>query len=105
MRLYDLTKYSCQACDDEGLTTLAIDEHCSILLVGGSKGHVRIVDLKLLLLELNDPEKQGNITIKKLWRAHMLPIASISYVRIHNIILSASKDGCVRLWTMDGSYK
>lgn len=99
-----INEYNCQASDDEGLTTMAHDELCQILLVGSSKGDIRILDLKLLLQDLHDVEKQGTVVTKKCWRAHMLPISSLSYVKLHNIILSASKDCCVRLWTLDGEH-
>lgn len=91
-----LNEYNVQIIDDEGLTTIAKDDNCQILMVGGSRGHIRIINLKNLISDLSDPEKLGVYKIEKQWKAHMLPISSVSYVKTHNIILSSSKDCCVR---------
>lgn len=88
--------------DDEGLTTFAIDEDCKFLVVGGSFGHIRIIDLNEILGDLKNLDSQGQLTVLGSWRAHTGPISSISYVKMYDIILSASKDACVRLWTMSG---
>nr|KAJ3422048.1 WD repeat-containing protein 49 [Polyrhizophydium stewartii] len=97
-----INEFNCQVMDDEGLTTMACDNDCSILMVGGSKGHVRVIDLKALIAEMHD--RQSNLVVTALWRAHMLSVSSVSYVRAYNMILTSSKDATVRIWTFDGMH-
>jgi hypothetical protein len=89
-------QYNCQVCDDEGLTSMAKDDASNILVVGGSNGHIRIINLKLLISDLQNPEKQGAVVMLKRWRAHVLTLSSVSYVKTHKIIMSSSKDCCIR---------
>ncbi|KAL2911515.1 hypothetical protein HK105_209004 [Polyrhizophydium stewartii] len=103
IRVWDtIDGFNCQVMDDEGLTTMACDNDCSILMVGGSKGHVRVIDLKALIAEMHD--RQSNLVVTALWRAHMLSVSSVSYVRAYNMILTSSKDATVRIWTFDGMH-
>ncbi|KAI8929846.1 WD40-repeat-containing domain protein [Entophlyctis helioformis] len=97
-----INEYNCQVMDDEGLTTMSCDDECTILMVGGSKGHARIIDLKALLTDMHD--RQASLVVTHLWRAHMQSITSISYVNGYDMILTSSKDATVRIWSMDGSH-
>ncbi|KAJ3037384.1 WD40 repeat domain 95 [Rhizophlyctis rosea] len=79
MRFWDvydgamMHEFNCQAVEDEGLSTMSINPEGTVLLVGGSKGHVR-------------------------------SIVSVSYVNRHDIIITASKDATIRVWTPDGTH-
>ncbi|KAI8911806.1 WD40-repeat-containing domain protein [Gorgonomyces haynaldii] len=97
-----MNEYNLQTVQEEGMSTMSCDAECKILLVGGSKGHIYMFDLKKMLAEIHDPDKQGVFTISRTWRAHTASISSISYVKQYDIILSSAKDGCVRLWTANG---
>ncbi|EGF76597.1 hypothetical protein BATDEDRAFT_92606 [Batrachochytrium dendrobatidis JAM81] len=95
-------KFNCQTTDDEGLTTMSSDDECTMLFIGGSKGHIRIVDLKALLQDVGDCH--GNLVITQLWRAHMQSVSSVSYIKTIQAILTSSKDYTVRIWNMEGLY-
>ena len=76
---------------------MSVDQECTILMVGGSKGHIRIINLHALLTDQDAP-----ISVINTWRAHMMSISSVCNVKVKNVILTASKDMSVRLWTSDG---
>eukprot|EP00842_Homolaphlyctis_polyrhiza_P001209 jgi/Hompol1/2089/HPOL_005462-RA len=97
-----MNEFNCQVMDDEGLTTMSCDNECTMLMVGGSKGHVRLIDLRAMLVDMHD--RQSGLDVLYLWRAHMLSVSSVSYVKQYDILLTSSKDATVRIWTMEGSH-
>ncbi|KAJ3217573.1 WD40 repeat domain 95 [Dinochytrium kinnereticum] len=98
-----MNKLNCQVSDDEGLATIATNPEGTILIVGGSKGHVRIFDVKNLSLD-NKKDFDTSCYLKFMWRAHIQCISSVNYVNTYDVILTASKDGTVRVWTADGTH-
>ena len=42
--------------------------------------------------------------LELMFRAHMLPVLSISLAEEKSLIITTSTDQCIRLWTMSGRY-
>lgn len=96
--------YECNAMvtEDEGLTAMATNPEGTILLVGGSKGHIRIFDVKNFVVDKGDFENQCVMKIN--WRAHVQGVASVNFVNTQDVVLTASKDATIRVWTTDGTH-
>ncbi|KAJ3193189.1 WD40 repeat domain 95 [Irineochytrium annulatum] len=94
---------NCQVTDDEGLSTMATNPEGTLLLVGGSKGHVRIFDVRNFYVD-SKRDYEAQCTLKIFWRAHIQCIASVNYVNTNDVILTASKDGTIRVWTAEGQH-
>ncbi|KAJ3105690.1 WD40 repeat domain 95 [Phlyctochytrium planicorne] len=92
---------NCQVSDDEGIATMATNPDGTLLLVGGSKGH--IFDVKSFGLDGKKDFESGCV-LKNLWRAHVQCISSVNYVNTYEVILTSSKDGTVRVWTPEGQH-
>ncbi|KAJ3056388.1 WD repeat-containing protein 49 [Rhizophlyctis rosea] len=109
MRLWDvydgsmMHEFNCQAVEDEGLTTMSLNPEGTALLVGGSKGHVRLFDVRMSHLD-NKRDWQSLCNLKLTWRAHVQSIVSASYVNRYDIIITASKDATIRVWIPDGTH-
>ncbi|KAI8902061.1 WD40-repeat-containing domain protein [Globomyces pollinis-pini] len=99
-----LAEYNCQLLEDEGLSCLSYDLECKILIVGGSLGHIRLIDLPLLLSSLEDTTVEKPIRVIKYWRAHLMSIASAVHAKTHDMIITSSKDAIIRLWSMNGAH-
>ncbi|KAI9094719.1 WD40-repeat-containing domain protein [Phlyctochytrium arcticum] len=97
--LYEL---NCQVTKDEGLGTMATSFDGSVLVVGGSKGHIRIFEVNMNALATQNYDMF--LVMKKSWRAHIQSISSVNYANIHNVLLTASKDGTIRVWTTEGAH-
>ncbi|KAJ3016984.1 WD40 repeat domain 95 [Thoreauomyces humboldtii] len=97
-----LYEMNCQVCKDEGLATMAISWDGALLIVGGSKGHVRVFTISVTNLITQDLE--AVCVMKDSWRAHLQSISSVNYANVHNVILTASKDGTIRVWTSSGTH-
>jgi WD40 repeat protein len=104
---FEVTKaeHNCQILNNEGLTSLSCDESGSFLLVGGSMGHVRVIDIRAILAGCNEMNcKSSNLQFTKCWRAHLTAISSAIFVEQHNMILTGSEDCTIRLWGKDGKF-
>ncbi|KAI8818479.1 WD40-repeat-containing domain protein [Fimicolochytrium jonesii] len=99
---------NCQASEDEGLTVMSISSDGGLIILGGSKGHVRVLDVNPAALAARPPGGGGNgdpfCVQKTIWRAHMQSISSVNYANVHNIILTCSKDCTIRVWTLSGTH-
>ncbi|KAJ3083935.1 WD repeat-containing protein 49, partial [Rhizoclosmatium hyalinum] len=98
---------NCQITEDEGLGAMALNPDNTLLMLGGSRGHIRIFDLKAFTLDNNKREAKDyecQVVMKTFWRAHIQSISSVNYVNAHDVILTSSKDGTVRVWTSDGTH-
>ncbi|KAJ3325129.1 WD repeat-containing protein 49 [Boothiomyces sp. JEL0866] len=98
-----LMEYNCQLLDDEGLTCIAYSLDATILAVGGSYGHVRLIDLKSLLECLNE-NNYDTLNVIKHWRSHVQSLVAVSFVETHDLMLTCAKDAVVRLWTKQGLH-
>ncbi|KAI8914980.1 WD40-repeat-containing domain protein [Powellomyces hirtus] len=97
-----LYEMNCQVTKDEGLATMAISSDGNLLIVGGSKGHVRVFAINVNNLITENLESV--CIMKNTWRAHLQSISSVNYANVHNVILTASKDGTIRVWTSTGTH-
>ncbi|TPX58932.1 hypothetical protein SpCBS45565_g07880 [Spizellomyces sp. 'palustris'] len=97
-----LYEMNCQVTKEEGLATMALSSDGTLLIVGGSKGHVRIFEVNVNSMVTG--QYDSFCVMKKSWRAHVQSISSVNYANIHNVILTASKDGTIRVWTADGTH-
>lgn len=83
---------------EEGLTTLSADSNLKYLLVGGSLGHIRVIDLPSSM----QTNQISDFKMVHYWRAHTVGLTSAIYVEAYDMILTGSKDANVRLWSMSG---
>jgi WD repeat-containing protein 49 len=95
---------NCQVIEGEGLTTLATDDAGTMVFIGGSYGHLRIIDLHGLMYSCNHPEKSQEIKVIEFWRANLVGLTSCIYVDQHKMVLTGSKDAVIRLWSMKGEH-
>ncbi|KAI8827856.1 WD40-repeat-containing domain protein [Chytriomyces cf. hyalinus JEL632] len=97
---------NCQITEDEGLSTMALNTDSTLMILGGSKGHIRIFDLKNFALDNRSDVKtyESQIVMKTFWRAHVQSISSVNFVATQDVILTSSKDGTVRVWNADGTH-
>ncbi|KAJ3204740.1 WD40 repeat domain 95 [Entophlyctis luteolus] len=98
---------NCQITEDEGLGTMALNPDSTMLMLGGSRGHLRVFDLKLFSLDnykRDARDFESQVIMKTFWRAHIQSISSVNYVHAHDVILTSSKDCTVRVWTSDGTH-
>ncbi|KAJ3262291.1 WD40 repeat domain 95 [Boothiomyces macroporosus] len=98
-----LKEYNCQLLDDEGLTCISYNSDATILAVGGSYGHVRLVDLKNLLECIGDQSCEV-LNVIKHWRSHVQSLVGVGFVETHDLMLTCAKDAVVRLWTKQGLH-
>jgi WD40 repeat protein len=107
IRLWDVSdgnmvaEFNCQIVEDEGLTTMCYDNKGTMLFIGGSQGHLRIIDLPHLL---NCREVDSELKVVDFWRSHLVGITSVIYVDQYNMVLTGSKDALIRLWDLKGIF-
>ncbi|KAI8614723.1 WD40-repeat-containing domain protein [Chytriomyces sp. MP71] len=99
-------KMNCQITEEEGLTTMAMNPDNTLLLLAGSRGHLRVFEIKNFVLDgRRDPKTyESQIRMRTFWRAHVQSISSVNFVEQQDVILTASKDATVRVWTLDGAH-
>lgn len=91
-----------QAVAEEGLSCLTLSKDASVLIVGGSHGHLRTV--KIDNSKLASMEDVKFLEIKHTWRAHNIAITSVIYSNYNDVIFSSATDATVRLWKSDGTH-
>ncbi|KAI8996010.1 WD40-repeat-containing domain protein [Gaertneriomyces semiglobifer] len=90
---------------EEGLSTMELVNKGEgwILVVGGIRGHLKVLDVNMDIIhssnDLTDLFKPAHA-----WRAHTQCITSVSYAKPHSTLLTSSKDGAIRVWTLSGTY-
>ena len=70
-------------------------------MLGGTYGHIRLIDLKQLFSNIYE-HIFCELKVIKSWRAHTQAIVGATFVETHNLILTCSKDTNIRLWTKTG---
>ncbi|RKO89787.1 WD40-repeat-containing domain protein, partial [Blyttiomyces helicus] len=97
-----IEKLNCQSSDDEGMSTMATNADATMLLLGGSKGHVRV--RRSAAFPHNISPRPGRV-INRLWaKSHQNRYSSVNYVNTYDLILTAAKDLTIRVWTPEGEY-
>ncbi|KAL7754106.1 hypothetical protein RI367_000086 [Sorochytrium milnesiophthora] len=111
LRLWDIYHYrmaveaSAELTNGEGLTCMVADHAGTIVIVGGSEGYVRLVQVKPIILRHDANASYGKpFTLGPVWRAHATALTSVGYLAQHEIILTSSKDGTVRVWSTTGEH-
>ncbi|KAG4097981.1 WD40-repeat-containing domain protein [Neocallimastix lanati (nom. inval.)] len=61
-------------------------------------------DLTLLFIDNLKDISDDTFKLKKIFRAHISAITSVSSIDTQNVVLTSSKDFSVRLWTLDGDF-
>lgn len=94
-----LLEYNAKQSIGEGLVTLSRNEAANLLLVGGSYGHLNIMDLTSILGGTLDKQ-----TLILRWRAHLTAIVSAVFVQDHSQIITGAAEGAIRLWNHKGEH-
>jgi len=98
--IYEL---ECKPLQQEGICDMFLNHDLTLLIVGTSDGNIMIYNVYPTLDNLKDIN-DNTFKLKKIFRAHIAAITSVSSIDSQNIILTSSKDCSVRLWTLDGDF-
>lgn len=103
-----IVEFDCQMAVDEGLTSMACNEQGTLLIIGGTFGHVRLIDLEAVLMgSYEDEENEAgkrDLAVIHCWRGHLTGISSCNFVDQNEMVLTGSVDCAIRLWSFDGSH-
>lgn len=85
---------------------MATSPDATMLLVGNSRGRIMIFDVSRFAIteEWTAEDYERSVQMKNHWRAHITPVTSVSYAGGRDLILTASKDATIRVWTIDGAH-
>ncbi|KNE54965.1 hypothetical protein AMAG_00905 [Allomyces macrogynus ATCC 38327] len=89
--------------DNEGLTALAVNEKGTLLVVGGSQGHVLVFHMRPISLRAGETY-DDKMVLGCMWKRHTTSITSVNFVSTHDMILTASVDTTVQSWCIDGMH-
>lgn len=89
------------AAESEDVTALNTDPTNSYLFTGDSAGHVRVFDISQIKLASDFDAASAFIELGA-WRPHRQPITSVEYLPSRKLLMIASVDTDVTLWTLDG---
>ena len=96
------------AAESEEVTTIATDPENHHVFTGDSAGHVRVFDVSGLNLSGVDAtgsatDRSSTIVELGAWRPHRRAVASIEYLPSRRLLMIASVDARVDLWTLEGA--
>ena len=96
------------AAESEEVTTIATDPENHHVFTGDSAGHVRVFDvsgLNLSGVDATGSATDPSSTVVELgaWRPHRRAVASIEYLPSRRLLMIASVDARVDLWTLEGA--
>ena len=97
------------------VAALATDAANTILLTGDETGRICIYDISNVclgkLMPKVDVEKQAHVAAQKIdlklqysWPAHTKAVTSLLYLEDRKLVISASADNCVSIWTIVGQF-
>ena len=89
------------AAESEDITALSTDPTNSYLFTGDSAGHVRVFDISQIKLA-HDFDAASSFIELGAWRAHKQPITSVEYLPTRKLMMIASVDTDISLWSLDG---
>jgi WD40 repeat protein len=98
--IYEL---ECKPLQQEGICDMFLNHDLTLLFIGTSDGNIMIYDIFPTLDNLKDIS-DDTFKLKKIFRAHISAITSVSSIDTQNVVLTSSKDFSVRLWTLDGDF-
>ncbi|ORX44215.1 WD40 repeat-like protein, partial [Piromyces finnis] len=98
-----IEKLECKPLQQEGICDMFLNHDLTLLFIGTSDGNIMIYDVFPTLDNLKDIN-ENTFKLRKIFRAHIAAITSVSSIDSQNIILTSSKDCSVRLWTLDGDF-
>lgn len=94
----------------ESLTALGVSESNDSLATGDSEGRVVVWDMSALVAAIAQRKQVGavaederHLVRKASWRAHHQVIVQVEMVRRREVLLTASIDGSVVMWTLCGA--
>jgi WD40 repeat protein len=91
------------------VTALHVNETETVLYTGNSLGYIQVWDICDYCLDSGCREttptvKKTTPPLKLAWRSHLLSIVSIDTAEEGGVVITASTDCTVRLWTLKGFY-
>ncbi len=90
----------------ECITSMKVDSKDSLLITGNSLGYVQIWKIAKYCVDV--PETQRPICtppeFTTAWRGHLSSIVSVDLAEDKGLLITASTDCSVRVWTLNGRY-
>jgi WD40 repeat protein len=83
---------------------MSYDNKSGYLIVGDSKGTVRILNVNGMQIYDEDKHYSQYCTLVGRFRAHCDYVTSVGYIPMKSYVLTSSKDMSIRLWELDGKY-
>ncbi|KAJ3130047.1 hypothetical protein HK098_006759 [Nowakowskiella sp. JEL0407] len=87
-----------------GIYAMCVNSANSLLITGDSQGFATVWNIKETCLDDKTPMGQEIISILYFWRCHMKSIVSVEIVEPQEMIITASTDCTVRLFTIRGEF-
>jgi len=88
--------------NNEAVVALATDPTNSFLFTGDGFGYIKVWDC-CRILNVAALDQTGNLIELAHWRAHDQGITSLDYIERHSLILSASADTRIKMWSVSTS--
>ena len=82
------------------VTAVAVDAECSRLITGDSSGHVRVWDVGCIDVAAGPQAAAASFKVLAMWRAREAAIVSAQHIPQRNLLLLASHDSSVSVWTL-----
>eukprot|EP01136_Pigoraptor_vietnamica_P017476 Opistho-1_new@62676 len=90
--------------ENDTLTAVGADLQCRYLCTADNRGNVKLWDISELVLDVRATDRRKCLRLQITWRAHIQSIVSVTFIEERDLILTASVDCTIRLWTMFGEH-
>lgn len=87
---------------NETLTSMCRSADDTILVVGDAMGYLKVFDISKIQLALPKHIADSFVVEQRVWRAHDKAVSSLDFVNPRQMVLTASSDATVMLWTLEG---
>eukprot|EP00051_Salpingoeca_urceolata_P020704 m.314238 g.314238 ORF g.314238 m.314238 type:complete len:505 (-) comp19667_c0_seq2:110-1624(-) len=84
----------------EAVPAISSDADNEMLIVGDKTGTIRLFDISQYCLSLEPTVEIPPLTAS--WEAHSQPVSALAFSNESTCVISASADGCVKLWSTGG---